>query len=189
MSGHAWLIWIQYPQTKCSSPYLYNAHHTWKGLKKQDIAQFICSRLDLEDFGPFWKILSVRGVSNWHSHLGIKFLPLLNISQSFTTKHTMQWWIRKKRRSFRIKVNGLMSCLIIRFDIMKATILDSLVSCSLITAICSLISPVVTHKRHPAKTTTKQIVCKLLFTFCNREFVLLMGDVYRFFSKYGSSFT
>ena len=87
-----------------------------------------------------------------------------------------------------------MSCLIIRFDIMKATNLDSLVSCSFITAMCSLIFLVIlcrhaTHQRQPTKTTTKQIVCKLLFTFYNREFVLLLGDVNFYFSKYGSSFT
>ena len=71
-----------------------------------------------------------------------------------------------------------MSCLIIRFDIMKATILDSLVSCSLITAMCSLIFPVIVC-RHSLKTrnktTTKQVVCKLLFTFYNREFVFTSG--------------
>ena len=135
--------------------------------------------LNLEDFSPFWKILSVRGVSNWHSHLGIKFLPLLNISQSFTTKHTMQQWIRKKKRSFKIKMNDLMSCLVIQFDVMKATILDSLVSCSLITAMRSLISPVILC-RHSLKTPNKnnnkkQIVWKLLSIFYNREFVFTSG--------------
>ena len=43
-------------------------------------------------------------------------------------------------------------------------------------AIVSLLSSyVATHKRHPTKTTTNQIVCKLLFTFYNREFVFTSG--------------
>ena len=80
-----------------------------------------------------------------------------------------------------------MSCLIIQFDVLKATILDSLVSCSLITAMRSLISPVILC-RHSLKTPNKNN--NNCFSFSTTEnLFLLLGDVYFYSSKYGSFFT
>ena len=76
-----------------------------------------------------------------------------------------------------------MSCLNIRFDIMKATILDFLVSCSLITAMCSLIFPVILCRhslKRPNKNKNKTNCLQIAFHFLQPRVSFYFWEMFTF---------